>query len=130
MGFKPSPALLFWTGVILLCVIPSDLQNHTHWAKVCWIPFVTPPVKMSDILANMLLYVPWGFCFARPSVPPGRSRVVIACAAALSVVTEATQLFSHTRFPSATDVTCNVAGAWLGAMMARARVRAPDVASQ
>jgi glycopeptide antibiotics resistance protein len=128
MRFKESMVLLLWTGAILVAVVPWDLQNHTHWAKVCWIPFVTPPVKTSDIVANLLLYLPWGFCFARRRAAPVRIGWVVAYAAALSIATEATQLFSHTRFPSATDVTCNVAGAWLGAVIA-AVIRRQAIAS-
>jgi VanZ family protein len=41
-----------------------------------------------------------------------------------SVATEATQLLSHGRFPSTTDVTCNVAGAWGGAVWAHTRTQA------
>jgi glycopeptide antibiotics resistance protein len=129
METRRSIVLLLWTGAIVLCVIPWDLQNHTHWAKVCWIPFVTPPVKASDIVANVLLYVPWGFSFVRRRAAPARLGWVIACAGALSIATEATQLFSHTRFPSATDVTCNVVGAWLGAAIASVIPTVSDLAS-
>jgi VanZ family protein len=37
---------------------------------------------------------------------------------AVSVCTEATQLFSQRRFPSLTDVASNVAGAYVGAQWA------------
>lgn len=38
---------------------------------------------------------------------------------ALSVAAEWSQVYSHNRFPSATDVTCNVAGAVTAATFAR-----------
>ena len=37
----------------------------------------------------------------------------------LSVTAEWSQVYSHTRYPSATDVTCNVAGAVLAAALSR-----------
>jgi len=37
---------------------------------------------------------------------------------ALSLATEATQIFSHRRFPSATDVVTNTTGALVGAWLA------------
>jgi hypothetical protein len=42
----------------------GDLQNHTHWAKVGWIPFVSPPVRSFDVLQNLLLFAPFGFFVA------------------------------------------------------------------
>jgi VanZ family protein len=38
----------------------------------------------------------------------------VAAATGLSLVTEATQVYSHSRVPSMTDVVCNAAGAWVG----------------
>ena len=127
--------LALWTGLIVLVVLPwVGFQNHTHWYKVQWIPFVSPPIKVRDIAANLLLYVPWGYFGARAmrSRPPSLLRsfgetgslwIVVALAAVLSLATETTQLYSHGRFPSATDLTCNILGAWAGAMYERTRTR-------
>ena len=108
-----------WTLIICGAVVPwSDLQNHTHWSKVQWIPFVTPPVKLVDIVLNVALYVPFGYWFTRWA---GRRRtgLAVASAGALSLATEWTQLYSHSRFPSLTDVTCNVLGAVVGVWLAQ-----------
>jgi VanZ like family len=99
---KYRTRLIVWTIFIGVCVVPwMDLQNHTHWSKVQWIPFVTPPVKL----------IRWA----------GRKRSLLAvvAAAALSLATEWTQLYSHSRFPSLTDVTCNVIGAIVGVWIAQ-----------
>lgn len=110
---------MLWTLVICACVIPwTDLQNHSHWARVQWIPFVTPPVKAVDIAVNVLLYMPFGYLFARWMGRCGVVRVA-ACAGALSLFTEWTQLYSHSRFPSLTDTTCNVIGALIGFWLAQ-----------
>ena len=113
--------LLAWTGLILLAVVPwATFQNHSHWARVQWIPFVTPPVKLRDIVANVLLYCPfgwWAWRGLRSSTVPR----IVWLAVALSVATEFSQVYSHGRFPSTTDLTCNVLGAWLGARAAARR---------
>jgi glycopeptide antibiotics resistance protein len=110
---------MLWTLLICACVIPwTDLQNHSHWSRVQWIPFVTPPIKLVDIIINVVLYVPFGYLFARWT---GRRGIALAvmCAGTLSLVTEWTQLYSHSRFPSLTDVTCNVCGTLIGVWLAQ-----------
>lgn len=95
----------------------GDVQTHTHWGKVGWIPFVSGPVGSFDILQNLLLGIPLGAAaalFVRPAVPWAGALALAAAAAG-----EWTQLYSHTRFPSATDIACNM----LGAMAAAAAVR-------
>jgi glycopeptide antibiotics resistance protein len=112
---------LLWTAVIILGVVPwGDFQGHTHWTKVAWIPFVTRPWKFTDIMRNVLLYVPLGVCLGRMA----RGRLLwigLLLAAVLSIVTEATQLYSHYRWPSATDVVANLLGAVVGLYLTRIR---------
>ena len=51
-----------WTAVIVAATVPwTDLVGHTHWGKVQWIPFVSPPVKLLDVVGNILLYAPFGY---------------------------------------------------------------------
>jgi glycopeptide antibiotics resistance protein len=104
-------------ALIVAVVLPREFQNHAHWTKVRWIPFVTPPVRTWDLAGNVLLYLPFGFASARL---PGRARGTrtILLAASLSLMTEWGQVYSHDRFPSATDFCCNVIGAGLGALLA------------
>ena len=55
-----------WSAVILAVTVPwTDFVGHTHWGKVQWIPFVSPPVKPLDIAGNVLLYLPFGYCWTR-----------------------------------------------------------------
>ena len=126
-GLVKQPRRMFalWTGVIGLAVVPwLNFQNHSHWQRVGWIPFVSPPVKLMDIIVNVLLYAPWGYFWARQRRDPSRGVwTVIVFAAMLSIVTEASQSYSHGRFPSATDVTCNLLGAFAGAEYARRSVK-------
>jgi glycopeptide antibiotics resistance protein len=123
-GNRRRAARLVWMAALIAVGVPFfDLHAHTHWAKVQWIPFVTPPVKLSDIVANILLYMPLGFLSSAGGDPATRSLTVIGVAAALSTAIEFSQLFSHSRFPSTGDVLCNVAGALVGMLLARRRLR-------
>lgn len=76
------------------------------------IPFGDPADRPRDIIANVALFVPFGYSYARR----GQWWKAIAAAALVSVTAEATQLFSTDRFPSATDVTAGAIGAALGAI--------------
>ena len=110
-----------WTVLIVVAVVPwVGYQNHSHWQRVGWVPFVSPEVRGRDVVVNLLMYAPWGYFFAR-SMPDAARRawLVVLLSAGLSITTEASQAYSHRRFPSATDVTCNVMGALMGARYAR-----------
>ena len=109
-----------WTAAILAIVVPwNGFLDHTHWGKVGWIPFVSRPIKISDIVGNVLLYLPFGYLGRQSTVGRFATLGVVALAALLSVGSEATQLYSHWRFPSATDVTCNLLGTISGIYFAR-----------
>jgi uncharacterized protein (TIGR03790 family) len=96
----------------------GDFQGHTHWHNVGWIPFVSPPVRPGDIALNLLLFLPLGVFAARRVRAPAPALAQSALIAfVVSVIGEWTQLYSHTRFPSATDVACNVAGALFGTVL-------------
>ena len=115
---------LAWAGLavasalVLVAAFPwGDLEDHSHWSKIGWLPFVSPPIRLGDIGLNTLLCAPIGGLsgrlFRRPLVG------AFGLSLALSVTAEWSQVYSHTRFPSATDVTCNVAGAVLAAALSR-----------
>ena len=108
-----------WAAAIVAATVPwHDFVGHTHWQKVQWIPFVSPPVRLVDIVVNLLLYAPLGYEFIRASASRSRRWHALTLAASLSLAIETSQLYSHSRFPSLQDVVCNVAGAWLGAIWA------------
>ena len=74
-------------------------------------------VDPSDVLGNVLLFLPLGFLFraAVRSAAARRPLAAFASGAAASVAFEAAQLFLPGRFPSPVDVLANGAGAGLGA---------------
>lgn len=127
---RPRLALLLSTLLIIAAVVPwLTYTNHSHWGGVRWFPFVSAPQKIRDWAANVALYVPFGYSFARQRAGGGRLWRAIVYAGMLSTATECTQVFAHRRFPSTTDIACNVLGAVAGAKLAlRRRDRNVDTA--
>jgi glycopeptide antibiotics resistance protein len=108
-----------WSAVILAATVPwTDPVGHTHWQKVQWIPFRSPPIKLFDVVVNVALYLPFGYQFVRAFPSRARAWQAAALAAVLSLFVEWTQLYSHSRFPSLQDVLCNAFGSWVGALAA------------
>lgn len=107
-------------ALIVVATFPYDFMTHAHWRRVSWVPFTTGIVRPRDMLLNLLLYAPFGACF-----PGTRTRRVVAfcllSAFVLSCLLELTQVWSHVRFPSATDVAMNVIGAAAGVCLGWAR---------
>jgi glycopeptide antibiotics resistance protein len=94
----------------------GDMVGHTHWGRVDWIPFITRPLRASDLAANVLLCAPIGVVLGLWYRRATLLAVVITFP--LVFVLESTQLYSHLRFPSSTDIVCNVAGAAASAALA------------
>jgi len=121
-SLRARVAFALWVGVIIFVVVPwYRVQDHSHWGGVQWVPFLTPPIRLRDIVANTLFYIPFGYLGVR-AIDRRVGRVVII-AGLLSLLTEFSQVFSHGRFPSSTDLVCNTLGAWVGALWATWRVR-------
>jgi glycopeptide antibiotics resistance protein len=113
--------LVAWTTLLVAILIPwFDVTNHTHWMKVAWIPF-QPPIRPFDMAANVVVFVPFGFLWRRCRFRGrfGRASMALVLGGLLSFVAESAQLYSHSRFPSATDLTTNVMGIAVGWWMAR-----------
>jgi VanZ family protein len=87
--------------------------------------FLTAPfpafVTRTDLLTNVLVYVPFGWLFARWLSGPRRLRVVLplsmVVAALVSTLLEAGQLFVPGRIASNLDIATNSLGAGLGAFL-------------
>jgi glycopeptide antibiotics resistance protein len=103
---------------IVAIVVPwRSVQSHPHWARIGWLPFVSPPLRPFDIVANVALFAPLGAGAALACTRGVRAAAGVALA--VSLLGETVQVFAHSRFPSATDVACNVGGAILGALVTR-----------
>jgi glycopeptide antibiotics resistance protein len=124
---RTTPAILLacWTAVIVFAVVPMGrYREQPARRQIAWIPFVSRPMTPSDMARNVLLYVPFGYLQARALVYPTVWRA-LAYGTALSAGTEATQVYSRGRYPSTTDVVCNVIGGMLGFALARQRRSRP-----
>ena len=120
---------LFWASLISWIVVPwGRFVDHPHWGNVITIPFVSPPYRPRDIILNVLLYVPLGAALAG-AIRRRRLLWVCGLALGLSLATEYTQLYSHRRYPSMTDVVTNTLGGMLGAgvVMVAGRTRTAAV---
>jgi glycopeptide antibiotics resistance protein len=117
-------ALLAWLLLVLVVTVPwASYVEHPHWSHVVWVPF-SGPFRPFDIVLNVVLYMPLGFLLARRGRPWwGDLALAGLLALAVSTGVELSQVWSHARFPSATDVVMNVTGALLGVVLGR-RARA------
>lgn len=97
-------------SVIWLADFPwGDLQDHPHWDTVGWVPFLSPPLSGLDVVVNLLLGAPIGIVSGRGFRHGTTMAILVTLGAAL--LGEWSQLYSHTRFPSATDIAANISGA-------------------
>ena len=117
-----TPGPLLAIGLIVVAVVPWwSFRDHSHWDKVEWIPFTGPVLVTRDFFANVALFVPLGIVIARRSAPARRIFNAATIAAGISVLAELTQVYSHSRFPTATDVVANVVGAAAAAALVSRR---------
>ena len=120
-----SGLLASLAAVLAATLLPwSNFVGHSHWAQVQWVPFYGHRLDWFDIAANVALFVPLGYFaggFLSVLLPGKKTLWVLVGAALLSTLTEFIQIYSHGRFPSATDIGCNVVGAALGLMISARR---------
>jgi glycopeptide antibiotics resistance protein len=109
--------------ILLLCSVPWWVESP-RWGRVRLIPLLDvlrgPYWVLRDAIANVLLYVPFGFAYARMR---GTAGVRSMCEAALvgvvvSMTCELYQVFSPVRYPTMTDILTNSIGALWGASIA------------
>src|SRR6185312_3919264 len=97
-----------------------------HWHRVGWIPFVSRPVRVVDVVGNLALFVPLGVSLTLHAQRPAFARVA-ATAFACSLFGEWAQIYSRYRYPSTGDLVLNVLGAVIGAYgVAYLRRRGPS----
>jgi glycopeptide antibiotics resistance protein len=122
-----------WLAWILVIVVvttapwTSFQSIPINWHRINWVPYSYAFTKFRifsrDILQNIVLYAPFGYCYVKSFPFENRYPVLLIgmFACTLSLLTEAAQVYNAHRFPSATDVVNNVFGALLGASFGRWR---------
>ena len=111
------PLWVWWIPVVWLASFPLGPTATPQWHRVHLVPFSDPADKLSDLAINLLLFLPFGYSFARRK---GLAWLP-AAAALVSISAELPQLFSTIRYPSGTDVVYAMAGALAGGLLARLR---------
>jgi glycopeptide antibiotics resistance protein len=108
-------AVVCSAAFILLAIVPWRGFDPTgHWHRVGWIPFVSRPVRVTDVVGNLALFMPLGVSIAFHAQRPALARTA-AAAFACSLFGEWTQVYSRYRYPSSSDLVLNVLGAVLSA---------------
>src|SRR5512145_356243 len=104
-------------------VLPlSNFVGHSHWEYIKWVPTVeqlqSPLIVLDlalDVLANILLFMPFGLFYAGRSQAKHFSLLApITIALTLSCGIELYQVYCHNRSTSLLDILNNVFGAYLG----------------
>ena len=110
---------ILWMLVIVgVTTLPwGDYTGHSHWDHVRWVPLSERPLSTTDVLLNVILFVPLGFLLmwaGSASRSVKRATAALVLAAILSILAEYFQVYCHNRIPSVTDICTNVLGAGLG----------------
>ena len=95
-----------WFGIV----------RHPQWDRLTLVPFTGSEDKPKDMAVNMLLFVPFGWSFAKSRGGRVSTAAAIGAAALVSVAVEIPQLFYKLRDPSTTDVTMAMIGAAAGSL--------------
>jgi VanZ family protein len=110
------PLWCWWIPLVFAISVPwTGFTAKPNWPRVHWIPLTDPADKTRDVIANIALLIPFGYSFAARRAGRHRIAGALLAATAVSLCAEATQLFSTSRYPSATDVSSALAGAVIGA---------------
>lgn len=112
--------IVLWVIAVVIFAVttwpPSTFVGHSHWDQVEWIPF-SHGLHPLDLIANVLLFTPFGAVFAWGRRRSAITRAVLA-GALLSLAIETYQVYCHGHFPTMTDVVTNLTGTWLAARLA------------
>jgi glycopeptide antibiotics resistance protein len=108
-------AIVCSTAVILFVLLPlRGFDPGGHWDRVAWIPFVSRPIGVFDVIGNLLLFMPLGASIAwhaRRSALLRVATVAFVC----SLFGEWSQIYSRYRFPATQDILLNVTGTVIAA---------------
>jgi glycopeptide antibiotics resistance protein len=103
------------SACILFAIFPwRGFDPGGHWHRVSWIPFVSRPIGVLDVVGNVLLFVPLGASIALHAQRAALVRTG-AVAFACSLFGEWAQIYSRYRYPTTQDILLNVTGAVIAA---------------
>lgn len=110
-----------WVAVIAIASGPwFGIVRHPQWDRVTLVPFHGSEDRPKDMAVNLLLFVPFGWSFAKSRNGRVSTAAAIGAAALVSVAVEIPQLFYKLRDPSATDVVMAMIGSAVGSLASQA----------
>jgi glycopeptide antibiotics resistance protein len=112
--------LISITVILAVTTMPwSNYVGQSHWDRVIWVPFSDHPLL--EILGNVALFFPFGYFFprARHDAYLKVWALPIITGAMLSTGVEFFQVYTHSRFPSTTDICANLLGVIFGLSLQR-----------
>lgn len=118
------PLALVYVGLIIYASL-YPFADWRHQGIVPW-AFLSSPLPKYwtgfDVTINVLGYLPLGFLLALSALRTGRASYAIGAATlvagVLSLTMESLQSYLPARVPSNVDLVLNLAGGWLGALLA------------
>jgi glycopeptide antibiotics resistance protein len=99
-----------WFGIV----------RHPQWDRLTLVPFHGSEDKPRDIAVNLLMFVPFGWSFAKSRGGRMTTLQAIGAGALVSIAVEIPQLFYRLRDPSATDVVMAMIGTAVGSLASQA----------
>lgn len=110
-----------WVVVIAIVSGPwFGIVTHPQWNRVTLVPFHGSEDRPRDMAVNLLMFVPFGWSFAKSRGGRVTTLQAIAAGALVSVAVEIPQLFYKLRDPSATDVVMAIIGTATGSLASQA----------
>jgi VanZ family protein len=128
-GWRPDPAavlLVLWGLFIVYgTLLPFDLSASGEQAQERLRRLAEHPWRIgsrTDLISNVLLFMPWGFLLAFWRAGRGTSFVAalslaLLSGASLSAAVEIAQLYAPSRTTSVVDLATNTLGSMLGALI-------------
>ena len=95
----------------------GDMSHEAEWWRVRWLPFVSG-YRVKDVILNVLITTPVGLA-AAASIKRHPSLAAVLVTLCVSILCEWAQIYAPDRYPSGTDVLCNVLGATAGVLVLR-----------
>lgn len=109
-----------WVLVIAILSGPwFGIVRHPQWNRVTLVPFHGSEDRPKDMAVNLLMFVPFGWSFAKSRGGRVTTLQAIGMAALVSTAVEIPQLFYKLRDPSATDVFMAMVGAATGSLASK-----------
>ncbi len=116
------------TALVVAVIVHGSLYPYEFYARAgpggameaLFASWADPPMSRGDLIANILLYLPFGFfgCLALGGRGPARILAATVAGLLLSTGMELSQFFDAGRMTAASDVYLNTGGTSLGALAA------------